>query len=132
MSRLKGGRSYSVERNLNLNGSDTSLIWTYSQVGRKCCFHNQRAMLHAQRYTPSVRALYRLRTALVMTVNELHVFLSSQLKQENARSKGSESGKRCTRACTSHVASGVENGQVARPFAEYGILHTFAAAPRVA
>ena len=57
MSRLKGGRSYSVERNLNLNGSDTSLIWTYSQVGRKCCFHNQRATLHAQRYTPSVRVV---------------------------------------------------------------------------
>ena len=29
---------YSVERHLNLNGRDTSLIWTYSQVGRKCCF----------------------------------------------------------------------------------------------
>ena len=40
---------YSVERHLNLNGRNTSLIWTYSQVGRKCCFHNQRATLHAQR-----------------------------------------------------------------------------------
>ena len=40
---------YSVERHLNLNGRDTSLIWTYSQVGRKCCFHNQRATLHARR-----------------------------------------------------------------------------------
>ena len=26
---------YSVERHLNLNGRDTSLIWTYSQVGRR-------------------------------------------------------------------------------------------------
>ena len=40
---------YSVERHLNLNGRHTSLIWTYSQVGRKCCFHNQLATLHAQR-----------------------------------------------------------------------------------
>ena len=41
-----------MERHLNLNGRDTSLIWTYSQVGRKCCFHN-----HALRYTPSVRVV---------------------------------------------------------------------------
>ena len=37
---------YSVERRLNLNGRYTSLIWTYFQVGRKCCFHSQRATLH--------------------------------------------------------------------------------------
>ena len=43
---------YSVERHLNLNGRDTSLIWTYSQVGRKCCFHNQRATP-----SPSVRVV---------------------------------------------------------------------------
>ena len=51
------------------------------------------------------------------------MFLSSQPwnKKENARSKGSESGKRCTRTCTSHVASGVENGPVAPPFVVYGI-----------
>ena len=30
---------YSVERHLNLNGCDTSLIWTYSQVGHTCCFY---------------------------------------------------------------------------------------------
>ena len=67
---------------------------------------------------------YEWRTALVIPVNELHVFLSSQLwnKKENMRSKGSESGKRCTCACTSHVASGVENGQAAPPFAECGTL----------
>ena len=34
---------YSVERHLNLNGCNTSLIWTYFQVGRKCCFYSQRA-----------------------------------------------------------------------------------------
>ena len=66
-------------------------------------------------------ALYRACTALAITVDELHVFLSSQPwnKKENVRLKGSESGKRCTRACTSHVASGVENCQVAPPFAEW-------------
>ena len=100
---------YSMERHLNLNGRDTSLIWTYSQVGRKynkCCFHSQRAK-------PAF-ALYRAHTALAMTVNELHVFLSSQPwnKKENARSKGSESGRRCTRACTSYVASGVEKAKL--------------------
>ena len=41
---------YSVERHLNLNGRDTSLIWTYSQVGRKCCFHSQSAMPGAPRF----------------------------------------------------------------------------------
>ena len=69
---------YSVERHLNLNGRDTSLIWTYSQVGRKCCFHNQRATPHALRS----RCTARVFTALAMTVN---VFLSSQLKQERER-----------------------------------------------
>ena len=66
-------------------------------------------------------ALYLARTALAITVDELHVFLSSQPwnKKENVRSKGLESGKCCTRACTSHVASGVKNGQVAPPFAEW-------------
>ena len=49
-------------------------------MGRKCCFHNQLATL-----TRPAFALYRLRTMLAMTVNELHVFLSSQLKQERER-----------------------------------------------
>ena len=38
------------------------------------------------------------------------------------RSKGSESGKHCTHARGSHVASGVKNGKVAPPFAEGEIL----------
>ena len=88
-SYQEGGRSvqlrtiYSVERHLNPNGRDTYLIWTYSQVGRKCCFHNhnQRATLPAQR-SRRTACVY---TALAMTVNELHVFLSSQLKQERER-----------------------------------------------
>ena len=28
---------YSLERHLNLNGCDTTLIWTYSQVGHIRC-----------------------------------------------------------------------------------------------
>ena len=46
-------------------------------------------------------------------------------KKENMRSKGSESGKHCTLACISHVASGVKNGQVAPPFAECLTLSYF-------
>ena len=48
---------YSVERHLNLNGRDTSLIWTYSQAGRKCCFRSQHATLQAprSRYTARIR-----------------------------------------------------------------------------
>ena len=50
-------------------------------------------MRHA---TSPAFALYHAYTVLAMMVNELHVFLSSQPwnKKENARSKGSESGKR--------------------------------------
>ena len=39
---MKEGASNCVERHLNLNDCDTSLLWTYSQVGHKCCFHSQR------------------------------------------------------------------------------------------
>ena len=43
---MKEGASNCVERHLNLNDCDTSLLWTYSQVGRKCCFHSQRRTPH--------------------------------------------------------------------------------------
>ena len=61
-AELRPTPHYSVERHLNLNGRHTSLIWTYSQVGRKCCFHNQLATLHAQRSrcTACVRRWRRL------------------------------------------------------------------------
>ena len=42
--------------------------------------------------------------------------------RKRMRSKGSESGKHCTHARGSHVASGVKNGKVAPPFAEGEIL----------
>ena len=48
---------YSMERHLNLIGCDTPLIWTYSQVGCKCCFCP--ATLHAprSRYTSRVQSV---------------------------------------------------------------------------
>ena len=46
---MKEGASNCVERHLNLNDCDTSLLWTYSQVGHKCCFHSQRITSHAPR-----------------------------------------------------------------------------------
>ena len=85
----------------------------------------RKLFLSPTRYaTCLVFALYRMRTALKITVNELQVFLSSQPwnKKEKVRSKGSESGKHCTCTCTSNVASGVENGQVAPPL---NILYPF-------
>ena len=45
---MKEGASNCVERHLNLNDCDTSLLWTYSQVGQ-CCFHSQRITPRAVR-----------------------------------------------------------------------------------
>ena len=44
--RAEGASNY-AERHLDLKDCDTSLILTYSQVGRKCCFHSRRATVHA-------------------------------------------------------------------------------------
>ena len=52
---MKEGASNCVERHLNLNDCDTSLLWTYSQVGHKCCFHSQRITLHAPRLRYTAR-----------------------------------------------------------------------------
>ena len=46
---MKEGASNCVERHLNLNDCDTSLLWTYAQVGHKCCFHSQRITPRALR-----------------------------------------------------------------------------------
>ena len=88
MSRPKGGRSvqlrtYSVERHLNLNGRDTSLIWTYSQVGRKCCFHSQRATLHAR-----VRVIPRAYGADDDGKRVTRVFQFTAMEQETERKMG--------------------------------------------
>ena len=66
---MKEGASNCVERHLNLNDCDTSLLWTYSQVGQKCCFHSQRITPHASRLRYTARrtqAYVRVYTALAL------------------------------------------------------------------
>ena len=48
---------------------DTSLLWTYSQVGQKCRFHSQRNTPHASRLRYTARrtqAYVRVYTALAL------------------------------------------------------------------
>ena len=61
---MKEGASNCVERHLNLNDCDTSLLWTYSQVGHKCCFHSQRITPRAVRKRTYVY-IRRWRVAIV-------------------------------------------------------------------
>ena len=61
---MKEGASNCVERHLNLNVCDTSLLWTYSQVGHKCCFHRQRITPRAVRKRAYVY-IRRWRVAIV-------------------------------------------------------------------
>ena len=70
---------YSVERNLNLNGGDTYNYGLILKWGVSVVF-----ITNALRYTPCVRVVPPA-YGVAMTVNELHVFLSSQLKQERER-----------------------------------------------
>ena len=100
-----------MEQHLNLNGRDTSLIWTYSQVGCKCYFHSQRATLHALRS----RCTARVYSAGDDSKRVTRVSQFTTVKQVRERKIEKKS----------HVASGVENGQVARPFAECGTLSYF-------
>ena len=95
---MKEGASNCVERHLNLNDCDTSLLWTYSQVGRKCCFHSQRITPHASRlrYTARRTQAYvqyvyirRWRVAIVNCDSRSQRWS----RKGKARSKGSESGK---------------------------------------
>ena len=44
---------------------DTSLIWTYSQVGCKCCFYSQRATLLAPRSRCTQRSALAMKTTLM-------------------------------------------------------------------
>ena len=66
---MKEGASNCVERHLNLNNCDTSLLWTYSQVGHKCCFHSQHITPYASVrtciYGKSKRLLAQCRSVLV-------------------------------------------------------------------
>ena len=96
---MKEGASNCVERHLNLNDCDTSLLWTYSQVGHKCCFHSQRITPHASRlrYTARrtqayVRVYTYIRRWRVAIVN-CDSRSQRWSRKGKARSKGSESGK---------------------------------------
>ena len=77
---MKEGASNCVERHLNLNDCDTSLLWTYSQVGHKCCFHSQRTTPHASRlrYTAPCVPVY---TALARGDSKLR-FTIAAMEQE--------------------------------------------------
>ena len=68
-----------MERNLNLNGCDTYNYGLILKWGVSVVF-----ITNALRYTPCVRVVPPA-YGVAMTVNELHVFLSSQLKQERER-----------------------------------------------
>ena len=59
MSRPKGGRSVQLRGTAFESERSRHFIWTYSQVGRKCCFHSQSTTLGA----PRSRCNARVRTA---------------------------------------------------------------------
>ena len=65
---------------------------------------------NAPRYKPRVRVIPRAYGAGDDGKRVTRVSQFTAMEQE--RSKGSESGKRCTRACTSYVASGVEKAKL--------------------
>ena len=98
MSRSKGA-SNCVERHLNLNGRDTSLIWTYSQVGRRCCFQSttgtpgaprSRVVTLAYSAGDNSKIVTRGSTGSQFTGSQ---FTTMKQEKENVGSKGSESGK---------------------------------------
>ena len=93
---MKEGASNWVERHLNLNDCHTSLLWTYSQVGHKCCF-----IANALRRTPRVCVIPRaVRKHTYVYIQRWRVAIvncdsRSQRwsRKGKARLKGSESGK---------------------------------------
>ena len=79
---MKEGASNCVER--HLSDCDTSLLWTYSQVERKCCFHSQRITPHASRLRYTARrtqAYVRVYTALARGDGKLR-FTITAMEQE--------------------------------------------------
>ena len=60
---MKEGASNSLERYLNLNGCDTTLIWTYSQVGNIRCGRGVSVVFIATYY--SARYAYAALSAFV-------------------------------------------------------------------
>ena len=70
------GRSVQL-RGTVFDDCDTSLLWTYSQVGHKCCFHSQRITPRAARkrtyvrvYTALARGDSKLRFTIVAMEQE--------------------------------------------------------------
>ena len=81
---MKEGAFNCVERHLNLNDCDTSLLLTYSQVGHKCCFHSQRITPHASRLRYTARctqAYVRVYTVLACGDSKLR-FTITAMEQE--------------------------------------------------
>ena len=69
---MKEGASNCMERHLNLNDCDTSLLWTYSQVGHKCCFHTTHyATRRTQAYVHVYTALARGDSKLRFTITAM-------------------------------------------------------------
>ena len=95
MSRPKSVRSVQLRGTaLNLNRRDTSLILTYSQVGRRCCFHSQSATLGAARSRCNVRV-----NGAGDISKSGSQFITMKKEKEIVGSKGSESGKPRRRIC---------------------------------
>ena len=73
-----------MKEGAHLSDCDTSLLWTYSQVGRKCCFHSQRITPHASRLRYTARrtqAYVRVYTALARGDSKLR-FTITAMEQE--------------------------------------------------
>ena len=86
------GRSVQL-RGTAFDDCDTSLLWTYSEVGHKCCFHSQRitrvcVIPRAARRRTCVY-IRRWRVAIVNYDSRSQRWS----RKGKAKSKGSESGK---------------------------------------
>ena len=78
------GRSVQL-RGTAFDDCDTSLLWTYSQVGHKCCFHSQRITPHASRLRYTARrtqAYVRVYTALAPRGDSKLRFTIAAMEQE--------------------------------------------------
>ena len=73
------GRSVQL-RGTAFDDCDTFLLWTYSQVGHKCCFHSQRITPHASRLRYTARrtqAYVRVYTALARGDSKLRFTITA-------------------------------------------------------
>ena len=103
---MKEGASDCVERHLNLNDCDTSLLWTYSQVGHKCCFHSQRITPRAARkriciYVRVYTALARGDSKLRFTITAMEQEREGEIERLRKRQATTphRTAKRSRRSC---------------------------------